>query len=69
MSNIKVKDLSIPTITGSDLFLDSESFMRDLSDNELDLQGGKAPRITARISIFCCPIIEYTPHIVVAYTQ
>jgi hypothetical protein len=63
MPNIKVKDLSTPTITGSDLFIDSESFMRDLSDNELDLEGGKAPQITARLSIFCRPIPQPTPPI------
>jgi hypothetical protein len=39
MANINVKDLS-NNITGSDLFSDSESFMRDLSDYELDTQGG-----------------------------
>jgi hypothetical protein len=38
MANIKVKDLI--SIAGTDLFNDSESFMRDLSDDELDLQGG-----------------------------
>jgi hypothetical protein len=63
MTNIKVKDLSTPTITGADLFIDSESFMRDLSDNELDLEGGKAPQITARLSIFCRPIPQPTPPI------
>jgi hypothetical protein len=39
MANINVKDLS-GHITGSDLFSDSESFMRDLSDDELTTQGG-----------------------------
>jgi hypothetical protein len=39
MANINVKDLS-GNITGSDLFSDSESFMRDLSDYELNVQGG-----------------------------
>jgi hypothetical protein len=38
MANINVKDLS-GNITGSDLFSDSESFMRDLSDYELNTQG------------------------------
>jgi hypothetical protein len=39
MANINVKDLN-SNITGSDLFSDSESFMRDLSDYELNTQGG-----------------------------
>lgn len=59
MSNITVEDLT--SIVGTDLFNDSESFMRDLSDHELDLQGGKAPQITARVSVFCRPIPMPTP--------
>ena len=39
MANIKLKDLG-GTVTGSDLFADSESFMQDLSDRELNIQGG-----------------------------
>ena len=38
MANIKVQDLI--SIAGIDLFSDSESFIRDLSDLEVDLQGG-----------------------------
>lgn len=38
MANIIVKDLT--GITGANLFNDSESFMQDLSDSELELQGG-----------------------------
>jgi hypothetical protein len=38
MANIKVRDLT--SIAGADLFSDSESFMQDLSDHELELQGG-----------------------------
>jgi hypothetical protein len=41
MANIKVQDLTI--ITGSDLFIDSESFLRDLSDLETNIQGGGTP--------------------------
>ncbi len=63
MANIRLKNLVGYDITGSDLFSDSESFMQDLSENELDLQGGKAPRITARLSIFCRPIPQPTPPI------
>lgn len=39
MAKIDLKDLGSKTI-GADLFSDSESFMRDLSDNELNTQGG-----------------------------
>jgi hypothetical protein len=38
MANIKVRDLT--NIAGADLFNDSESFMRYLSDDELSVQGG-----------------------------
>jgi hypothetical protein len=41
MANIKVRDLT--SIAGTDLFNDSESFMQDLSDDELALQGGATP--------------------------
>lgn len=41
MANIKVKDLT--TIAGTDLFNDSESFMRDLSDYELNHTQGGSP--------------------------
>jgi hypothetical protein len=67
MANIKLKDLSSGNVTGSDLFSDSESFMQDLSETELDLHGGKAPQITARVSIFCRPIPRPTPPIVCFY--
>lgn len=40
MANIKVKDLAERNITGVALFSDSESFMQDLSGDELDLYGG-----------------------------
>jgi hypothetical protein len=38
MANIKLQNLT--SIVGSDLFNDSESFMRDLSEDELVVQGG-----------------------------
>jgi hypothetical protein len=63
VANIKVRDLT--SIAGADLFNDLESFMQDLSSNELDLQGGKAPQVTARLSIFCRPIPQPTPPIFV----
>ena len=43
MANIKLQNLT--SITGSDLFDDSESFMRDLSEDELELQGGWTPTL------------------------
>jgi hypothetical protein len=48
-----------------DLFNDSDSFMQDLSENELDLLGGKAPIPTARLSIFCKhPLPVPTPPVI-----
>ena len=38
MPNIKLTDLN--GIVGTDLFSDSENFMQDLSEDELNLQGG-----------------------------
>jgi hypothetical protein len=49
MATINVKDLDSNT-AGSDLFLDSESFMRDLSDYELNTQGGSIVSIVWRIT-------------------
>lgn len=40
MANIAISDLHP---TGYDLFSDSESYMKDLSDGELDIQGGVTP--------------------------
>jgi hypothetical protein len=40
MADIKVKDLVVHNIAGVDLFSDSESFMLDLSDGELNIKGG-----------------------------
>jgi hypothetical protein len=65
MAHVKLDNLAGYDTTGSDLFSDSESFLQDLSENELDLQGGRAPRITARLSIFCRPIPQPTPPVFV----
>ena len=46
MANITLKDLSVSNITGVDLFHDSESFMRDLSDDEVGILGGVAAQTT-----------------------
>jgi hypothetical protein len=40
MANLTVKDLVLPSIAGTDLFNDSESFLQDLSEHELELHGG-----------------------------
>jgi hypothetical protein len=40
MANITVKDLVISSFVGMDLFSDLETFMRDLSADELNLHGG-----------------------------
>ena len=40
MANIKVSDLQP---SGYDLFSDSESFLSDISDNELHISGGDIP--------------------------
>lgn len=44
MSTIKVSDLQP---VGFDLFSDSESYLRELSDEELALEGGITPWIIA----------------------
>jgi hypothetical protein len=50
MANIKLENLTGYKLAGADLFSDSESFMSDLSEHELDLHGGKAPRPTPPIT-------------------
>jgi hypothetical protein len=47
MAFITVKDLVKCPISGADLFNDSESFMRDLSEDELYISGG-CPRTATR---------------------
>jgi hypothetical protein len=46
MADILVKDLDFSKINGSILFSDSESFMQDLSEDELNIQGGQNLNIT-----------------------
>ncbi len=64
MANINLKDLGINTI-GADLFSDSESFMRDLSDNEMNAQGGNniGCDVILRNTIFRIPRPMPTPPI------
>jgi hypothetical protein len=50
MASIKLKDLAVNSMVEADLFNNSDSFIRDLSKCELNLQGGKrrppAPTVT-----------------------
>jgi hypothetical protein len=41
MASIKLKDLAVNMMVEADLFSNSDSFIRDLSKCELNLQGGK----------------------------
>ena len=51
MPNIKLTDLNV--IVGTDLFADSENFMQDLSEDELNLQGGlKDIQMTIRDTVY-----------------
>jgi hypothetical protein len=55
MSNISIFDLNP---TGSELFADSESFLNELTNSELNLLGGgkfpeSLPVLTVRESVFC----------------
>jgi hypothetical protein len=50
MADILVKDLDFSKINGSILFSDSESFMQDLSEDELNIQGGQNLTITANFT-------------------
>ena len=60
MSNIKLTDLN--GIVGADLFYDSENFVQDLSDDELNLQGGiKDIQMTIRDTTYKFKIPAPTP--------
>lgn len=50
MADIKLNDLKP---TGAELFLDSESFMNDLSNDEMNLLGGLRLGIQSSDSITC----------------
>jgi hypothetical protein len=54
MADIKINDLLIHDIPGADLFSDSENFLRDLSDDEMDIQGGWSPLYFAYASSNIC---------------
>ena len=51
MANITLTELSEHNISGADLFNDPESFMRDLSDDEVGILGGVAAQTTPDIEI------------------
>ena len=42
---------------GSDLFVDDESYLKELTDSELDIQGGLAPLswLVIFVTIACIP--------------
>jgi hypothetical protein len=44
MADIQISDLRI---TGSDLFDDSENYLQDLSEEEVNFQGGMIPTLVA----------------------
>jgi|688.fasta_scaffold502903_1 hypothetical protein len=48
MANIVISDLRP---AGSEFFMDSESYMTDLSEDELGLEGGISPLVTS--SVWC----------------
>ena len=52
MASITVKDLAKHIVIGADLFNDSENFMRDLSEDELNLQGGLGTPLSLIIITF-----------------
>jgi hypothetical protein len=52
MANIKVQNLADGTIVGADLFNDLESFMQELSENELNLQGGLSTPLSTIVITF-----------------
>ena len=51
MASITISDLHF---TGYALFDDSESFMTDLVDSELDVRGGLADALSGCRSLFLC---------------
>ena len=67
MANIKINELKSADadkkvnsikLAGAELFDDSESFINDLEDNELELTGGQLAR--AGCSYCCCYVLSAT---------
>jgi hypothetical protein len=48
MAVIKIKDLGAP---GSMLFSDSESYLNELTEDELGISGGKMASVTVTLSV------------------
>jgi hypothetical protein len=57
MANITVENLKKHSIIGVDLFNDAESFMLDLSDRQLDIQGGCGGNAPVKFRPNTLPII------------
>ncbi|WP_309732646.1 hypothetical protein [Chamaesiphon sp. OTE_75_metabat_556] len=57
MANIIVENLAKHSIIGADLFNDTESFMLDLSDRQLDIQGGCGGNNPVKLRPNTLPII------------
>jgi hypothetical protein len=54
MAKIKVKDLSADNVASTDLIRETESFVRELSECELGLQGG----LSSKKSLGNIPTLE-----------
>jgi hypothetical protein len=57
MANIQLENLTGSKIAGVDLFSDSESFMLDLSDRQLDIEGGCGGNNPVKLRPNTLPII------------
>lgn len=57
MANITLGNLAKYSIIGADLFNDAESFMLDLSDRQLDIQGGCGGNNPVKLRPNTLPII------------
>lgn len=57
MAVIKIKDLGAP---GSMLFSDSESYLNELTEDELGVSGGKLASLTISLSISYSYTVSWT---------
>lgn len=59
MANIKISDLQF---SGSELFSDRESFMNDLTENELEIVGGyQVYRLPIKLPLTTHPLPTWFP--------
>jgi hypothetical protein len=63
MANIKLQDLAVSIPVEADIFSNSDSFIRNLSECELNIQGGKRRRPAPAVippddSVFVVPDIS-----------